>query len=316
MCMAQPLRIEHPDTVYFITSKTIGGRLWFIHNSRLEHHVLSYLARYQELYGVILYGFIFMGNHYHMVAKFPQANKADFFRSFNAMFAKLVNSYVDNFDSGKLWSRRYTDQQLPRNEDIEHWWLYCTLNPVTSGLTQNLSSYKSYNSVFDVIRNRKRIFYVFEKSKYNEHLRRKGHACKNDFITRHHLTFSRLPGLESMTEKEFRKVLTDKIEQRRIQEVENRRQAGKGFASPQALRITQVGSKPHGSLGLQKNTARPIVLSLCLKTRQRYLDKYNSVRKVYQRASIDLRNGNSQAIFPCGTYKPTVSVNVMQRRCA
>ena len=100
--MTHPLRSEDKDAISFITNRTIGSRLWFINNKSLEDSILSYLAKYQKIYQVKLYALILMGNHYHLIAQFPNCNKSAFMQSFNSIIAKLVPEHVASFDQGKL----------------------------------------------------------------------------------------------------------------------------------------------------------------------------------------------------------------------
>ncbi len=146
----------------------MSSRLWFINNQLLEERILSYLAKYQGKYGAILYSFKLMGNHYHMQAKFPKCNKASFMRSFNSIIAKLVAEHVNEFGEGKLWARRYSEQVLPRDEDVEHWFYYIALNEPLSGLSSSLKTENGYNSFSDSVAARVRKFKIFERSAYNE----------------------------------------------------------------------------------------------------------------------------------------------------
>lgn len=56
-----------------------------MNNKTLELVILGYLAKYQKMYKVKIYGFIIMGNHLHLLAAFPEGNKARFMRSFGAI---------------------------------------------------------------------------------------------------------------------------------------------------------------------------------------------------------------------------------------
>lgn len=305
--MTQQLRIEGSQKVYLITSKTISAKLWFINNNLLQKMVLAYLARYQEMYGVVLYSFVIMGNHYHIIAKFPNCNKADFCRSFNAMVAKLVKEYVRQFKDGKLWARRYAEQSLPNHEDVENWWQYCALNPVTSGLSKNIAGYETYNSVFDAIDGRTQTFQVFERWKYNEKIRKGTKVSKEDFIKTHTLRFQRLPGYEAYSSEDYRKAVLQKLEKRRLIEIDKRLSGGKGFAPPKALLKTIPGSKPRSTKSSSLRDFRPLVLSICRSTRESEIDLYFNTKRLHKEASLAYLAGNFDAHFPPGTYRPPIS---------
>src|SRR5690606_25655970 len=100
---SQPVRVECKDKVQLITCRTINSALWFVNNKKLQYVILAYLAKYAQKYGVLLYAFTIVGNHYHIVAKFPEGNRSAFFRDFNARIAQLVNYFVPNFIGGPLF---------------------------------------------------------------------------------------------------------------------------------------------------------------------------------------------------------------------
>ena len=84
-------------------------------------------SEYRELRSVKLYAFDLQGNHHHRVTDFPLANRAHFMRDFNSMTAKLVQGNVSGIEPGKFRERRYANQLLPQEEDVEKWFFYCAL---------------------------------------------------------------------------------------------------------------------------------------------------------------------------------------------
>lgn len=140
MGQSQPLRIENPRLGSFGTSKTINGRLWFVNNRPLEERILGYLAKYREKHEVTLYAFVLQGNHSHVTAQFPKCNRAAFYRDLNARTAEAVRKEVPEFLGGPLFKRRYCEQALPTELDLEHYFFYCALQPVKSALCPRISA--------------------------------------------------------------------------------------------------------------------------------------------------------------------------------
>ena len=99
------------------------------------------MAKYIEKYQVELYGFQLVGNHYHLLARFPLGNMALFYRDFNARIAESVKLLVPEFESGPLFERRYASQAVPEKDDIEDYFFYLALQPVSSGLCARVSEY-------------------------------------------------------------------------------------------------------------------------------------------------------------------------------
>jgi REP element-mobilizing transposase RayT len=303
--MAQDLSYENPNLCFFGTTRTQNSRLWFINNPKLEQRILAYLARYQELYGVTIYAFVIMGNHYHLLAKFPRSNKAAFFQAFNAIIAKLTNHYVDAFEGGRLWARRVRVQAVPRNEDIENEFFYSALNPVSSGLTRLVSSYRSYSSFTDAVYDRRKTFTVINWAEYNNRKRFNPNIKPQDYASKHTLTYSRLPGYEDMTKAEYIKVMHKKLEENRTRAIEKRLSEGKGFANVESLAKQTAGARPRATKNSKRDTHRPLVLTLCMKTKEQFLSWYFSMLEAYRLASRHFRAGDSNHEFPRGTYQPT-----------
>ena len=302
--VAQDLSFEMPDGTWFITTKTIASLLWLVNNAVLEEKALAYLAKYQEKYGVILYACIFMGNHWHIEGKFPNGNKTAFLRSFNSMFARLVAKHVKEFHGGRLWGRRARAQLLPENADVEHSALYIALNPVSSGLTQKYTEYKGYNSFSDAICGRAREFDLVDWTDYNNKRRK----CKNlkiqDFTTTCTLTYTRLPGYENLSQKDYRLLMLKKIEERRQEVIAKRVAEGKGFAGVEALEATKPGDAPRSTKKSDRNTKRPLVLTLNPEARAIYVEMYFSLLAAYKEASRRFRSGELDVPFPPGTHRP------------
>ena len=117
--MGRDLSFEHPEHCFFGTIRTASSRLWFINNPEFEAFILAYLARYVEIHGVIIYAFVLMGNHYHLLARFPKGNKAAFFRDLNGMISRLTKFRVKTYEGGRLWARRVRSQVVPLNANLE-----------------------------------------------------------------------------------------------------------------------------------------------------------------------------------------------------
>ena len=304
--MAQPLSIEDETKTYFITTRTAGSKLWFAGkvNKDLENGILASLARYQQIYRVKIFGFILMGNHYHLIAQFPKKNRAAFMRDLNAAVARLVGRFFGQHGRRSVWARRYSWQILPRNKDILHWFLYLVANPTSSGLTENPLHYPGYSSFLKPPKD----YHWTDYSKYCLAKRSNKDVSLEDFKTKYTLTYSRLPGFEKRSEKEYEAELKSKLTSRTKEIIEERRAEGRGFLGINKL-IKQVpGQSPKTTKTSTRYSFRPIVLTLCKETKKRILDAYFVIRDSFLAASQLFRQGDDAAVFPSGTYKPPVFV--------
>jgi putative transposase len=69
-------------------------------------HFLKLLARYRDRFGLRLYHYGLMGNHFHLVVQLPEA------RRLSALMAGLLRSYTHHFHKrhgfvGRLWQGRF-----------------------------------------------------------------------------------------------------------------------------------------------------------------------------------------------------------------
>lgn len=305
--MAQPLRVEDPTRIFLITSRTIGSRLWFINNPGLEMAIGSYLARYQSLYEVEIFSFKIMGNHYHLIARFPKCNKSDFMRAFNGMVARLTGAYVPSHDGGRLWGRRYSEQVLPEEQDVTHWALYCALNEVLSGLVSDPNQDTCYNSFYDSANGIEREYKVFERMAYNEALRRGEEPDKAAYIKCYRLRFSRLPEFACLSEGEYRKKLLQVLKERLEEAHAERRAQGKWYPLRKVIKSIIPGARPKSTKKSHRYSLRPLVLTLSWEARNAFLNIYFLIRDQFLEASKLFRAGNRLVEFPSGTYPPRLA---------
>ncbi|MEZ4753536.1 MAG: transposase [Bdellovibrionota bacterium] len=302
--MAYPLRIESEEEIWHISTRTVRSRLWFINNKALEYLILAYLAKFAAEYRITIYSFILMGNHYHLIAKFPKLNKAAFMQSFNSRLARLVDLKVEIYKEGRLWARRYADQALVNDADIEHWFMYCALNPVISGVAKTLGEYESYNSFSDAVSGKVKEFKVFNRAKYLAERRWKKDIKKKDYIETYRLEYQRLAAYGELSPSEYRKSMWEKLEERRRVEIEKRVSEGKGFASKENRKNLRPGARPRFTKTTGEYDFTPTVLSLCKKSKREYLERRLVIVNKHHEASKRYRSGELDVEFPPGTYRP------------
>ena len=303
MHQSQPLRYEDNSVTSFITSRTINSRLWFVNNKTLENRILGYLAKYVEKYKVVLYGANMQGNHVHLAAYFPINKRSEFMRDLNARTAEAVRYTVEEFPGGPLFERRYSVQAVLEEGDVEDRFFYCALQPVKAGLCQKISDYPGYNSFSDAVSGIPRKYKVIDWAEYNK---RKAYNSKlniKDFTTYHTLSFTRLPGYEQLSQQDYKKLMLQRLETRRVELVRKNLADGVVYQDPSWLKDVKPGSLPYSTKKSKRYDKRPLVFSLNPEAKAAYLDNYFSVYAQYKKASKAYFQGEL-AVFPPGTYKP------------
>ncbi len=301
--MTQPLRYENENEIFFITTRTLGSRLWFINNPELNYKVIAYLAKYQKVYNVKIHAFVFMGNHYHLIARFPDRNKSAFMRSFNSIVAKLTSSIARNFD-GKVWARRYSDQVIKGDDAVEHYFFYAALNPILAGITQQSEDFENYNSFTFSLRSTPKSYKLFNRTAYYNAKRWSNDVRHSDYVEKFQLILERLPGYEDYSSEEYINLLKDKFHERKSIVIKERRDAGRGFMTKKLRLKATPGSIPRSTKTSSRYSFRPLVLTLCKEMKQQFLNFYFCLLQSYKESSIQFRKGYINVIFPPGTYKP------------
>ena len=275
-----------------------------MNNDKLYQRILGYLAKYQEKYNVIIYAFVFMGNHFHLTAQFPDKNRAKFYRDFNARCAEAVRALVPEFPGGKLFYRRYAEQALILNEDIENQFFYCALQHVSAGLVERISEYPGYNSFSDATSGKERKYKVIDWTNYNARRRYSSKVKLKDFTKEYKLVFARVPGNDELSQKEYKKKMLFELEKRRAVIVNERRRKGLGFVGRERLLKVVPGASPRTTKTSTRTSFRPLVLTKCKEAKNAFLSWYFSIREQYLAASCRYIAGESDCIFPPDTYKP------------
>ena len=308
--MGQDLSIEYPDKVVLITIRTIASRLWFVNNEKLIERVLAYLAKYQEQYGVLIYAFVIVGNHIHLLLRFPNANRAAFLRAFNSIFAKLTARYVPGFIDGKLWARRARVQVVPNPPDVLYRFGYVVLNPISHHLCKRLSEHNGYSSLHDSLRSTAKKYSIIDWADYQNRKRTNTKLTPNDCKKEYSLTFSRLPAFEKLSHKEYRSKMLRLMEARRQTIIKEAEEKGAKFGTAAALKRTRPGDLPRTTKTSTRHSKRPLVLTLCAETRATFLNSYFKLLEMFRIASRKFRAGHFRVAFPPGTNRPHCPVPI------
>lgn len=265
---------------------------------------MGYAAKFSLRYKVKLYALAIEGNHVQGPALFPEGNRSNFMRDLNSCIARAVKRHTPTYPGGRFWARRYSAEFLPGAEDIEEYFFYTVLQPVQDGLVEKISDYPGYNCFHDAIFGLKRRFKIVRWAEYNTAKRYNRRISIRDFSEVVTLEYARLPGYESLSQKEYAKIMLQKLEIRRRAIIEKRYQQKLGFAGKKKLLNTRPGTVPKKTKKSTIESHRPRVLSVCDKRRGECKAWYFSIYFSYKEASKKYRSGKLDTIFPDGTYRP------------
>ena len=274
------------------------------HNKKLEDDILGHAAKYQARYGVKLYAFAIEGNHIQFPALFSKGNRADFMRDLNSWVARAVPRFQKKYPGGRLWGRRYSVEYLPGDGDVEELFYYTVLQPVQDGLVDDIARYPGYNCFEDAITGRKRKFKVVRRKEYNDAKRWRSNTRIELFTDIVELEYTRLPGYEELSQKNYEVLMRRKLKERTARVIESRK--GRPCMGREALKRVRPGSVPHRTKTSTATDHRPRILSKNKQRLERGKAWYFSIYHEYREKSVRYRAGARNVEFPLGTYKPPV----------
>ncbi|MBE0433077.1 transposase [candidate division WOR-3 bacterium] len=125
--MARPLRIQYPGAFYHVMCRGNKGSNIFIDNTD-RSRFLFLLAESLETYSVILYAYVMMNNHFHIVVQTLRPNLSEFMRRFNICYTGWFNHHHGT--NGHLYQGRYKALLVDADNYLLELSRYVHLNPI------------------------------------------------------------------------------------------------------------------------------------------------------------------------------------------
>jgi putative transposase len=144
--MARPLRIQFPGAHYHITCRGIERRNIYLDN-RDRHKFLTLLADSLDIYQVVLYAYITMNNHFHLLIQTRKANCSEFMRHFNIRYTGWFN--WRHARSGNLYQGRYHAYLVDADNYLLEVSRYVHLNPVRVKQSKSISWRERWQKAVD-----------------------------------------------------------------------------------------------------------------------------------------------------------------------
>ncbi len=125
--MVRLLRVEFEGAIYHISARGNEKRAIFL-DDRDRLRFLAKLADTVEAYGLKLYAYVLMGNHYHLLVGTPRGDLSDAMQQFQSSYTTWFNSRHGR--SGHLYGGRYKARVVQGDEYLLTLTRYVHLNPV------------------------------------------------------------------------------------------------------------------------------------------------------------------------------------------
>jgi REP element-mobilizing transposase RayT len=287
----KPLRNRDPKIYRLVSTRTIRGELWLTPSGNVKKLIGGIIARYQEIYKIEIYSYVFLGNHYHFLCRAPKSNLDLFEENVNREIARRLN--WKHHREGSMWARRYDDLEVPSDEDLTEAFLYVTTNATRHGLVRDMKEWKGLHAYDHILNERGREFSFYHYSARKD----------EDKVTKHTLKLSILPAFKDMS-KDKRIEHMAKILQERMDDIAQRREdAGLGFVGMSVIKEQVAGELPKSV----SKSNRPPCYSKRPSNIKQFRERTRILRDRYNEASKKFRMGELSVVFPEHTFKPTMN---------
>ena len=268
--------------------KTVRGEMW-LHPDKYNRRLIGgIIARYQEILGIKIFAYAVLSNHIHLLIQAPRGNADEFAENINREISRRINWRYRR--EGALWGRRYSEQEVIREEDLLEALLYITTNCTHHGLLSDAAEWKGLHSYQHLISEADRVFLFTHYSHRNED----GVPIK----TTHNLRLSVLPQFVGLSKRKRRIKIRELLEERLM--VLRMQRRGKSYLGHAIIDEQIVGEVPKK----MSRSPRPSCYTKCAKSLREFLEKRRELMKRYAEASILFRLGNFAVSFPEFTFKP------------
>jgi len=137
--MARPLRIEYPGAVYHVMNRGLAQQTVFYDPTDYEAF-LQVVSDTHSLWGVEVFAYCLMGNHYHLCLRTPSANLGRVMRHVNGLYTQRFNRMHQR--DGPLFRGRYKAIVVEAEAYLASVIRYIHLNPVQTKLVQSPEAYR------------------------------------------------------------------------------------------------------------------------------------------------------------------------------
>ena len=108
--MPNPIRCFEPERIYFVTNRTLQGRLLMTPSTQINDLIGGVLARAVQRHEVELFAFVFLSNHIHLLLRAKEGEFSKFMGYLQGNIAREVGRLINW--QGKFWHRRFSAEPV------------------------------------------------------------------------------------------------------------------------------------------------------------------------------------------------------------
>ena len=137
--MSRPLRIQYPGALYHVMNRGTARQPTFT-NDRDYQAFLDTVAEAFRLWGIEVFAYSLMGNHYHLCLRTPKGNLSRVMRHVDGIYTQRFNRRHGR--DGPLFRGRYRAILVDADEYLAAVVRYIHLNPVRAAMVKRPSEWQ------------------------------------------------------------------------------------------------------------------------------------------------------------------------------
>ena len=295
--MARLLRMFEPHRPYFVTNRTVQGRLFLTPTPTVNRFVGGVLARALATYRVSLYSFHFASNHFHLIVSAEHGGLlSDFVGYLEANIAREVGRHIGW--RGPFWERRFSAEPILDDEALRGRVVYTLSHGAKEGLVSSAEFWPGLTCIPELVRGQNRLFPWYDRSAQCEARRNGRQRDEASFASFNPIRITPLPCWRNLTTAERTVAAAELLDQANTSAAEAR--AGKPYIGPEAVCAQNPWSAPQHV----KRTVRPLCHASTVEALARFKVLYAEFVAAFREASALLRRGNIATAFPEGAFRP------------
>lgn len=142
--MARSLRIQSSSGIYHIMMRGIDKQIIF-NDDEDRAMFINKLKHYKDKYKFLIFAFVIMDNHIHLIIKENDINISNIIKDFSSAYVNWYNLKYERV--GSLFQDRFKSEAIENDEYLLSCIRYIHQNPVKASLAQSINEYywSSYN---------------------------------------------------------------------------------------------------------------------------------------------------------------------------
>lgn len=136
--MSRKPRFEYPGGVYHLIQRG-NNREFIFREMEDKEYFLDLIKEYREIMEFELYGYVIMGNHYHLIIRIAETPLKDIMHRINNKFSRYYNR--KNKRSGHVFENRYKGILVIDDRYLLSLLRYIHQNPVSANMCENTEDY-------------------------------------------------------------------------------------------------------------------------------------------------------------------------------